>query len=60
MRLPSLHKFEAAHRRCAAAFAARCRGPAKQQQAERLDKAWARASKAFGKDYNDRCDRSGS
>ncbi|PNW71646.1 hypothetical protein CHLRE_16g663050v5 [Chlamydomonas reinhardtii] len=54
MRLPSLHKFEAAHRRCAAAFAARCRGPAKQQQAERLDKAWARASKAFGKDYNDR------
>ncbi|KAG2441877.1 hypothetical protein HXX76_003484 [Chlamydomonas incerta] len=54
MRLPSLHKFESAHRHCAAAFKERCRGPAKQQQTERLDKAWARASKAFGKDYNDR------
>ncbi|KAG2451674.1 hypothetical protein HYH02_003454 [Chlamydomonas schloesseri] len=54
MRLPSLHKFESAHRRCVAGFKERCHGPAKQQQMERLDRAWARASKAFGKDYNDR------
>ncbi|KAG2485718.1 hypothetical protein HYH03_015602 [Edaphochlamys debaryana] len=54
MRLPSLRKFEASHRHCEKAFLDKCTGPAKQANVERLDKAWARASKAFGKDYNDR------
>jgi hypothetical protein len=55
MRLPSLRKFESSHRRCERAFASRCRGPARASNTERLEKAWARAQRAFAKDYNDRC-----
>ncbi|GFR45921.1 hypothetical protein Agub_g7379, partial [Astrephomene gubernaculifera] len=52
MRLPSLRKFESAHARCEAAFRRRCRGPGRASNEERLERAWVRASKAFGRDYN--------
>ncbi|EFJ48035.1 hypothetical protein VOLCADRAFT_60759, partial [Volvox carteri f. nagariensis] len=54
MRLPSLRKFESSYRHCEMTFSERCLGPAKAPNAERLEKAWVRARKAFGKDYNDR------
>ncbi|GIM13741.1 hypothetical protein Vretimale_16806, partial [Volvox reticuliferus] len=54
MRLPSLRKFESSYQHCEKVFTEQCRGPAKSPNAERLEKAWSRARKAFGKDYNDR------
>ncbi|PNH07580.1 hypothetical protein TSOC_005957 [Tetrabaena socialis] len=54
MRLPSLRKFESSFHRCERRFLERCTGPAKPPNAERLERAWARARRAFGHDYNDR------
>lgn len=52
MRLPSLRKFESSHRRCERRFTEQCKGPGRKENAERLAKAWARASKQFARDYN--------
>jgi hypothetical protein len=52
--LPSSGRFKARYDKCRAKFAAVCVGPALARNEERLDKAWARESARFQRDYNDR------
>lgn len=53
-KLPSTGRFEARYKKCRATFEAKCVGPARPHNDERLVKAWERENSRFSRDYNDR------
>ena len=53
-KLPSTGRFEARYAKCRATFEAKCVGPARAHNDERLIKAWERETSRFNRDYNDR------
>ena len=53
-KLPSTGRFQSRYDTCKTSFHARCVGPAKAHNEERLTKAWERESSRFRRDYNDR------
>ncbi|KAK9868066.1 hypothetical protein WJX84_001038 [Apatococcus fuscideae] len=52
--LPSTSRFAAHYQRCRLKFDVGCIGPARADQAGRLDKAWKREERRFRQDYNDK------